>query len=79
VCDLLATRVSTDDLQRSVATYEAQVNEVVAADDEMAGYVRDLERRADQADQSSGLGDLPSGDALAAQLEQFLREQDDNP
>ena len=79
VCDLLATRVSTDDLQRSVATYEAQVNEVVAADDEMAGYVRDLKRRADQADQSSGLGDLPSGDALAAQLEQFLREQDDNP
>ena len=25
------------------------------------------------------LGDLPSGEALAVQLEQFLREQDDSP
>jgi proteasome assembly chaperone (PAC2) family protein len=79
VCDLLNTRVSTEDLERAVATYEGQVNEVVAADDEMAGYVRDLERRAEQADEASGLGELPSGDALAAQLEQFLREQDDTP
>ena len=45
---------------------------MVAADDEIAGYVRELERRADQAEAADQLGDLPSGDTLAAQLEQFL-------
>ena len=81
VCDLLATHVSTEDLQRATAAYVTQVGEVVAADDEMAGYVSELERRADEASPSEGLGtlgELPSGDALAAQLEQFLRDQDDS-
>jgi hypothetical protein len=81
VCDLLATHVPTEDLHRAAATYVKQVDEVVAADDEMAGYVHELERRADEAassDPLGALGDLPSGDALAAQLEQFLREQDDS-
>jgi predicted ATP-grasp superfamily ATP-dependent carboligase len=73
VCDLLMTQVPTVDLQQAAATYERQVSEVVEADDETAGYVRELERRAEDSDE---LGDLPSGDALAAQLEQFLREQD---
>ena len=39
------------------------------------GYVRELERRADQAEDVAQLDDLPSGDVLAAQLEQFLRDQ----
>jgi hypothetical protein len=82
VCDLLATHVPTEDLHRAAVTYVTQVDQVVAADDEMAGYVRELERRADEAAASSSdlrsFGDLPSGDALAAQFEQFLREQDDS-
>jgi hypothetical protein len=81
VCDLLSTHVATDDLRKASATYVTQVGEVVAADEEMTGYVRELERRADSAAPDQDLavfGDLPSGDTLAAQLEQFLREQDDS-
>jgi predicted ATP-grasp superfamily ATP-dependent carboligase len=78
VCDLMSTDLPTLDLQKAVTAYEQQVNEAVAADDEMAGYVHELERRADQADVPQDFGDLPSGDALAAQLEEFLREQDDS-
>jgi proteasome assembly chaperone (PAC2) family protein len=79
VSGLLPTKVSTSDLQRASTTYERQVTEAVASDEEIAGYVRDLERRGDDSEVLSDLGDIPSADALAAQLEQFLREQDDSP
>jgi hypothetical protein len=75
---LLPAKLSTLDLKRASVTYERQVSEAVAADDEIAGYVRELERRADDAEPLGELGELPSGDALAAQFEQFLREQDDS-
>ena len=77
VCELLMTEVPTSDLQNEVVTHERQISEAVAADDAIAAYVRELERRADRDNGPGGLGDLPSGDALAAQLEQFLREQDE--
>jgi predicted ATP-grasp superfamily ATP-dependent carboligase len=78
VCGLLSVPVSTADLRNAVTAYERQVDEVVAAEDEMAGYVRELERRADQIDGTEEFGELPSGDVLAAQFEEFLREQDDS-
>jgi hypothetical protein len=77
VCGLIPARVATVDLQRASRTYEQQVTEAVAADDEIAGYVADLEQRSDDTPALGDLGEIPSGDALAAQLEQFLREQDD--
>ena len=54
-----------------------QVSEAVAADEETAAYVDELESRVDEIDDES---DLPSGDALAAELTRFLREreQDDD-
>ena len=73
-CDLLATHVTTTDLEIASAAYERQVNEVVDNDDDMAAYVRQLEERTDQHE-TDLLGDLPSADALAAELERFLREQ----
>jgi hypothetical protein len=51
------------------------VSEAVASDEETAAYVEELERRADQLEESS---DLPSGDALAAELTRFLREREQN-
>jgi proteasome assembly chaperone (PAC2) family protein len=75
VCELLSTEVPTSDLEKAATTYERQVDEVVAGEDEIAGYVRELERRADQAEEVAQLDNLPSGDVIAAQLEQFLREQ----
>jgi len=74
VCELLETRVSTSPLELASASYEREVSEVVAADDDIAGYVRQLEERA-EGDNAVSLADLPSREALAAELERFLREQ----
>jgi proteasome assembly chaperone (PAC2) family protein len=68
---LLSTPVITDDLEQRAIDYERQVSEVVATDDDVAAYVRRLEESADADDPL----ELQSGDALAAELERFLREQ----
>ncbi|MGH9045268.1 MAG: PAC2 family protein [Acidimicrobiales bacterium] len=76
VRDLLAIDVETAQLQLASAAYERQVSEVVASDEDISRYVHELERRFDENDDNlTGLSDLPSGDALAAELERFLREQ----
>ena len=48
------------------------MTEVVESDDDVAGYVHQLEERVDELDEAEA--NLPSGDALAAELEKFLRE-----
>jgi proteasome assembly chaperone (PAC2) family protein len=75
-CSLLSTHVPTTELEIASAAYERQVSEVVSADDDIAGYVSQLEGRRDEDEVPVDLHDLPSGDALAAELERFLREQD---
>lgn len=68
--ELLATPIVCTDLEIAAADYERQVSEVVADDDDVAAYVHRLEETlADDVD------DLPSGESLAAEFEQFLREQ----
>ena len=54
VCELLMTEVPTADLQNEVGTHERQISEAVAADDAIAAYVRELERRADLAPEPAG-------------------------
>jgi predicted ATP-grasp superfamily ATP-dependent carboligase len=78
VCGLAGTNVSTFDLEQAALRYEREVTEAVAASSDIADYVTQLESRMDD---SAGTGeeDLPSGDALIAQLEEFLREQGDTP
>ena len=71
---LLSTSLFTADLQVMAADYERQVSEVVDSDDDVAAYVRRLEDNADDPDESGSL-ELMSGDALADELERFLREQ----
>src|SRR5256885_2056089 len=73
---LLATQLTTTDLEILAASYERQVTEVVASDDDVSAYVQQLEERGDEDDELEE-ADLPSGDALAAELERFLREQGD--
>ena len=51
------------------------MSEAVASDEETAAYVEELERRADELEEAS---DLPSGDALAAELTRFLREREED-
>jgi predicted ATP-grasp superfamily ATP-dependent carboligase len=74
--ELLGTDIDTSELSQAVDGYVEQVSEAVAADAETAAYVEELEQRADAIDPD----ELPSGDALAAELTRFLRqrEQDGN-
>src|SRR4051812_28685075 len=69
---LLATPVPATDLEIASASYERQVSDVVASDDEVAAYVRQLEEGDDDELTDE---DMMSGDALAAELEAFLREE----
>ena len=72
---LIGVQVEADELEEAAHTYEEQVSEAVASDEETAAYVDELERRADQLEETT---DLPSGDALAAELTRFLREREQN-
>ena len=74
VCELLDTHVGTSPLELASVEYEREVSEVVAADEDIARYVHQLEWQSG-GDEPTGLGDLPSRDALAEELERFLREQ----
>ena len=72
----LGVPVETDTLERAAETWESQVSETVAENDELASYVRQLEQVASQR---QGLPEMPSGDALAAELERFLKDQRGEP
>lgn len=67
-------RQELDDLG---AAWLARVAELVSADDEVREYVEALEDRSDGAPPPSGDNEVPSGDTIAAELEQFLRERGD--
>jgi proteasome assembly chaperone (PAC2) family protein len=58
--------------------YVDQVSQAVATDADTATYVEELERRADSLDWLEESEDLPSGDALAAEITRFLREREAN-
>lgn len=71
---------STDlgDLERAAMDFDKRVADVLAADPKVAEYVRRLEDRHDDDDADEPrdhVDALPSGEDLARELEQFLREQ----
>ncbi len=69
---LLDAPIDTSPLQAMVADYTRQVSEAVAADEETAAYVEELEQRA-------GLlveGELPDGEELASELSRYLLERE---
>ncbi|MEA2498797.1 MAG: hypothetical protein QOH26_1202 [Actinomycetota bacterium] len=73
---LIGAPAEIDDLQRASLAYEERVTEVVASDEDVQGYVRLLEERADDRDpEEMNPHDLPSGEALAEELEKYLRDQ----
>jgi proteasome assembly chaperone (PAC2) family protein len=79
LCERLATllgaEIDTGELDEAADAYVRQVSEAIAADEETASYVEDLERRADEIDES----EIPSGESLAAELSRFLREREERP
>jgi proteasome assembly chaperone (PAC2) family protein len=60
-------------LDDEVALHRRRIDAAAADDDTVRHYVENLEQRYDAEVAQS----LPSGDELAAQLERFLREQDE--
>ncbi len=72
--DVLGIEIEADELEEAARNYEEQVSEAVASDEETAAYVDELERRSDQLEDAT---ELPSGDALAAELTRFLKERDE--
>ena len=72
---LLEVALDTSELDEASESYMRQVTEAVASDAETAAYVDELEHRVDEIIDES---DLPSGDALAAELTRFLREREED-
>src|ERR671938_2025337 len=70
---LLGLEIETSELSQAAEAYEEQVSQAVAADEETAAYVEELERRVDTIGEEL---ELPSGDALAAELTRYLRERE---
>jgi predicted ATP-grasp superfamily ATP-dependent carboligase len=78
LCDrlaqLLEAELDTTELDEAIKTYTDQVSEAVASDADTATYVEELETRVDAAEQDEL--EIPSGDALAAELTRYLRERE---
>jgi predicted ATP-grasp superfamily ATP-dependent carboligase len=75
LADLLDVPLDTSELEDASEAYVQQVSEAVAADEDTAAYVEELEGRADDVVEEP---ELPSdaGDALADELTRFLRERE---
>jgi proteasome assembly chaperone (PAC2) family protein len=73
LASLLDIEIDTSELEEASTTYAQQVSEAVAADAETAAYVEELEQRVDELEADE---ELPSGDALAAELTRYLRERE---
>jgi proteasome assembly chaperone (PAC2) family protein len=84
ICDrlaeLLEAELDTAELDEAITTYTEQVSEAVSDDPETAAYVEVLEGRVDVEDEEEeehpAVEDLPSGDALAEALTEYLRERE---
>ena len=76
--ELIGISADVEELQRATSVYEERVAEIVASDEDVQAYVTLLEERSDQREaESIDPEKLPSGDALAAELENFLRQRSD--
>ncbi len=79
VLTLLDFSTDLSDLERASTEFDKRVADVLASDPNVADYVRRLEERSETEDEDDDRpGDidaLPSGEELARELEQFLRDQ----
>jgi predicted ATP-grasp superfamily ATP-dependent carboligase len=77
VSDVLGIDVPTEALGGAVGAWEHGVAQLLAESDELAEYVRGLESATDETVGEIRMPEesVPSGDAIAAELERFLREQ----
>ncbi len=72
--ELLDAEIDTTELEEASEAYALQVSEAVASDPETAAYVEELEQRTEEIEEEEE--NLPSGDAIAAELTRYLRERE---
>lgn len=72
VRDVIGLQIDTGDLERVAVGWQRRVDEEIAEDAELSDYVRRLEEASGG---SRGLGPVPSGEDLAAELERYLRDR----
>jgi predicted ATP-grasp superfamily ATP-dependent carboligase len=72
VSTFLDVGVDTSGLLPTIESWEQRVSELVSENDALVEYVHRLEETAGEEIQ---MGNLPSGDALAAEIERFLRKE----
>jgi proteasome assembly chaperone (PAC2) family protein len=72
--ELLEAQIDTTELEEASEAYAQQVTEAVASDPETAAYVEELEQRTEEIEEEEE--NLPSGDAIAAELTRYLRERE---
>ena len=74
--DLLDLPVDTSTLVRAATGWEEGIRRLVAESEELTEYLQRLEAAAEETE-SEPEQEVPSGDAIAAEVERFLREQGD--
>ncbi len=73
---LLGIRPDYSGMEQNVADYRQQIEEAVASSPQASAMIEELERTYDeQTDEADAFGQIPSGDAIAAEFERFLRDQ----
>jgi predicted ATP-grasp superfamily ATP-dependent carboligase len=79
VTALIGLGVDTEPLNQAVGSWEQTVLGVLRESEELTEYVARLEAAADEGSDQTEMGEeqVPSGEAIAAELERFLREQGD--
>lgn len=73
---LVGVAVDATDLERAASDYERQVNAAVQSDPDVAAFVERLEAAASDEETTF---ELPSGDAIARELERYLRQRGTEP
>ena len=71
---LTGITIDLSDLEQAVTHFEEQVGDAVRRNPQAASLVADLERAYDR-EEDQFFDPLPSGDAIAAEFERFLRER----
>jgi proteasome assembly chaperone (PAC2) family protein len=74
---ILHTEVELASLQQAAREWEDSVGRLLEENSELGAYVEQLEQAVDSGDTEIRITeDIPSGDAIAAELERFLRENE---
>jgi proteasome assembly chaperone (PAC2) family protein len=75
---LTGVAIEASELEEASERFEAQIDRAVAANPEVEELVGRLEREQEEAAFTEG-ADVPSGDAIAHELQRFLRQRDEEP